>query len=336
MSKPIIILGIESSCDETAAAICQEGKIVANIISTQFDHARYGGVVPELASRLHQAYILPVVEQALERANVAKEDLSAIAFTVGPGLPGALMVGVNFAKGLALGLGCPLIAVDHLLGHIVSLFIEEPFPSFPFICLTASGGHTQLSLVKSILDIEVLGKTIDDAAGEAFDKAAKLLGLPFPGGPQIDKLAQGGKVDFHQFPEPKVEGFNFSFSGLKTSFLYYLRREVAKQPDFISKHLEDICASLQHRIVTTLLNQLTKAAEHYQVTNLAIAGGVSANSYLRKLFFEACKQKKWNAFIPPFKYCTDNAAMIALTGYYQYLRSDFVSHKVTALPNGKF
>jgi N6-L-threonylcarbamoyladenine synthase len=333
-SRPITILGIESSCDETAAAICQDGKVISSLINTQIDHARYGGVIPELASRLHQVYILPVVEQALLQAGINKNEISAVAFTIGPGLPGALMVGVNFAKGLALGLDCPLIAVDHLLGHIVSLFIEEPAPSFPFICLTASGGHTQLTLVKSHLDFELLGKTIDDAAGEAFDKAAKLLGFPFPGGPQIDKYAQNGNIYFHKFPEPKTEGFNFSFSGLKTSFLYYLKKELARDPAFISNNLSDICASLQYRIVTTLLNQLTRAAEHFGVRDIAIAGGVSANSYLRSSFYEICKRKNWRGFIPSLKYCTDNAAMIALTGYYQFLRQDFVSHRITALPAG--
>jgi N6-L-threonylcarbamoyladenine synthase len=337
------ILAIESSCDETAAAVCCDGKILSNIIATQYVHEQYGGVVPELASRAHMQNIVPVTDAALIKAGTGIREIDAIAFTHAPGLIGALLVGSEFAKSLALSLNKPLIAVHHMQAHVLSNLISEPKPSFPFLCLTVSGGHTQIVLCESPMKMTLLGETIDDAAGEAFDKSAKLLGLPYPGGPLVDKYAQQGNPERFHFPEPQVPGLDFSFSGLKTSILYFLQNagkshiykeeftatEKEKQ-EFIQKNLADICASVQNRIVTILLNKLKKASLQTGIKDLCIAGGVSANSSLRKAFAEMGEKHHWNTFIPPFEYCTDNAAMIAITGYYKYLAGDFADFSVSA------
>ena len=326
-----IILGIESSCDETSAAVCIDGQIHANIIATQAMHAAYGGVVPELASRAHQQHIVPVVEQALATAKISKKDLDAVAFTRGPGLLGSLLVGTSFAKGLALAMDIPLIAVNHMQAHILAHFIDEPKPQFPFLCLTVSGGHTQIVLVRDYFDMEVLGQTLDDAAGEAFDKTAKILNLPYPGGPLIDKYAKEGNPNAFTFPEPQIPGLDFSFSGLKTSILYFVRDHVAENPEFVAQNMPDICASVQDRIVSILLNKLKKAAEQTGVRDIAMAGGVSANSGLRNALHTLGENRKWNVFIPKFEYCTDNAAMIAIAGYYKYLAKDFTPQSVEPL-----
>lgn len=326
-----IILGIESSCDETSAAVCIDGKIYANIIATQAMHAAYGGVVPELASRAHQQHIVPVVEQALATAKISKKDLDAVAFTRGPGLLGSLLVGTSFAKGLALAMDIPLIAVNHMQAHILAHFIDEPKPQFPFLCLTVSGGHTQIVLVRDYFDMEVLGQTLDDAAGEAFDKTAKILNLPYPGGPLIDKYAKEGNPNAFSFPEPQIPGLDFSFSGLKTSILYFVRDHIAENPDFVAQNMPDICASVQDRIVSILLNKLKKAAEQTGVRDIAMAGGVSANSGLRNALHALGEKRKWNVFIPKFEYCTDNAAMIAIAGYYKFLAKDFATQSVEPL-----
>lgn len=325
------ILGIESSCDETSVAVCVNGEIRSNIIATQAVHQHYGGVVPELASRAHQQNIVPAVQEALSTAKISKNELSAIAFTRGPGLLGSLLVGTSFAKGFALANNLPLIEVNHMQAHILAHFIDSPKPSFPFLCLTVSGGHTQIVLVKNYFDMEVLGSTIDDAAGEAFDKTAKILGLPYPGGPLVDKYAQTGNPDAFTFPEPQIPDLNFSFSGLKTSILYFINKGVQQNPNFIQEHLEDICASVQQRIVTILLAKLTKASKLYGISQVAIAGGVSANSGLRKSLQELAEVKDWQVFIPKFEYCTDNAAMIAIAGYYKFLAADFVGQDVAPL-----
>jgi N6-L-threonylcarbamoyladenine synthase len=325
------ILGIESSCDETSVAVCVNGEIRSNIIATQVVHQHYGGVVPELASRAHQQNIVPAVQEALSTAKISKNELSAIAFTRGPGLLGSLLVGTSFAKGFALAKNLPLIEVNHMQAHILAHFIDSPKPSFPFLCLTVSGGHTQIVLVKNYFDMEVLGSTIDDAAGEAFDKTAKILGLPYPGGPLVDKYAQTGNPHAFTFPEPQIPDLNFSFSGLKTSILYFINKGVQQNPNFIQEHLEDICASVQQRIVTILLAKLTKAAKLYGISQVAIAGGVSANSGLRKALQELAEVKDWQVFIPKFEYCTDNAAMIAIAGYYKFLAADFVGQDVAPL-----
>lgn len=325
-----ILLAIESSCDETSAAICREGVILSNVITSQLEHEKYGGVIPELASRLHQQQIVRVVEAAMNQANIDKKELDAIAFTQGPGLLGALLVGVSFAKGLALGLNIPLITVDHMQAHILANFLSPTPPEFPFLCLTVSGGHTQLVLVKDHLEMEILGQTRDDAAGEAFDKAAKIMGLPYPGGPLIDKYAKEGNPKFHRFPSSDVGGWEFSFSGIKTSLLYFLQKETKADPDFLTKHLADVCASYQYQIVETLLKKMQAAAEATGVKHLALAGGVSANSELRRRFQEMCVKHKWQAHIPDFQYCTDNAGMIAIAGYYKYLKDDFAD--LTAAP----
>lgn len=323
MSK-IIILAIESSCDDTSAAVLADGEVLSNVTANQAIHERYGGVVPELASRAHQQNIVPAVETALQRAGIEREQLSAVAFTVGPGLLGSLMVGVSFAKGLALSLGIPIIAVNHMKAHVLAHFIDEPKPSFPFLCLTVSGGHTQIVKVRDYLDMEVIGETIDDAAGEAFDKTAKLLGLPYPGGPLVDKYAQQGNPKAFVFPQPKAKGaFNFSFSGLKTSVLYLVQQKMQENPNFIAQYRDDLCASVQDTIVRYLLKKLSAAARKHQINQLAIAGGVSANSGLRAAFADLGKQKGWQTYIPQFQYCTDNAGMIAITAYYQYLAADF-------------
>ncbi len=323
-----VILAIESSCDETSVAICNNGKITANVIANQTIHENYGGVIPELASRVHQQNIVPVVQQALIDAKVTKKDINAVAFTRGPGLLGSLLVGVSFAKSFALALDLPLIAVNHMQAHILAHFIDEPKPSFPFLCLTVSGGHTQIVLVKDYFDMEIVGETLDDAAGEAFDKTAKILNLPYPGGPLIDKHAREGNPLAYKFPEPQIKGLDYSFSGFKTAILYFLRDQEKEDPDFIQKHLNDICASVQHSIVQILLNKLKKAAKQYGIKDIAIAGGVSANSGLRNSLGELAAELGWNVFIPAFEYCTDNAAMIAIAGYHKYLNKDFVGQDI--------
>lgn len=320
----IAILAIESSCDDTSAAVLLDGKILSNITANQQIHELYGGVVPELASRAHQQNIVPTVDAALKKAGIDKKQLNAIAFTIGPGLLGSLMVGVSFAKGLALALDLPMISVNHMQAHVLAHFIDEPKPQFPFLCLTVSGGHTQIVLVEDYLKMQVVGSTIDDAAGEAFDKTAKILGLPYPGGPLVDKYAQLGNPKAFTFTQPRAKGeFNFSFSGLKTSVLYFIQNQMKQNPNFIHENMNDICASVQDTIVRYLLKKLKEAAKHYQIKQIAIAGGVSANSGLRHAIIETGKQKGWTTFIPQFQYCTDNAAMIAMTAYYQYLNSDF-------------
>lgn len=318
-----IILGIESSCDETSAAICIDGKVHSNIIANQVIHEKYGGVVPELASRAHQQNIIPAVQAAIRGAKIHKKNISAVAFTKGPGLLGSLLVGTSFAKAFALALDIPLIEVNHMQAHILAHFIEHPKPSFPFLCLTVSGGHTQLVLVRDYFDMQLVGQTLDDAAGEAFDKTAKILGLPYPGGPLIDKYAQQGSPDAFRFPEPQIPGLDFSFSGLKTSILYFVQQNQQANPDFVSQNLGDICASVQARIVSILLNKLKRAAKETGASNIAIAGGVSANSGLRNELLLLGKREGWQVFIPRFEYCTDNAAMIAIAGYYKYLAGDF-------------
>lgn len=321
----IVILAIESSCDDTSAAVCINGTVVSNLTATQKIHEQYGGVVPELASREHTKNIIPVVAEAIKKAGIHKNDISAVAFTRGPGLMGSLLVGGIFAKSFAQSLKVPLIDVHHMQAHVLAHFIDEPKPSFPFLCLTVSGGHTQIVLINDFLDMEVLGETIDDAAGEAFDKTAKLLNLPYPGGPLIDKLAQSGNSAAYKFSEPQIEGLNFSFSGLKTNILYFLQKEVKANPSFIQDHLNDICASVQHSIVLILMNKLKKAAQLTGIREIAIAGGVSANSELRKQLTRLGENYSWNTYIPDFQYCTDNAGMIAITAYYKYLQQNFCS-----------
>jgi N6-L-threonylcarbamoyladenine synthase len=325
------ILGIESSCDETSVAVCVNGEIRSNIIATQAVHQHYGGVVPELASRAHQQNIVPAVQEALSTAKISKNELSAIAFTRGPGLLGSLLVGTSFAKGFALAKNLPLIEVNHMQAHILAHFIDNPKPSFPFLCLTVSGGHTQIVLVKNYFDMEVLGSTIDDAAGEAFDKTAKILGLPYPGGPLVDKYAQTGNPQAFSFPEPQIPELNFSFSGLKTSILYFINKGVQQNPNFIQEHLEDICASVQHRIITILLAKLTKAAKQHGISQVAIAGGVSANSGLRNAIENLAKENNWEFYLPAFQYCTDNAGMVAIAGFHKYHAGKFLSQSAVPL-----
>lgn len=326
-----IILGIESSCDETSASICIDGEIKSNIIAGQAIHAKYGGVVPELASRVHQQNIIPTVDQAIIQAKVTKNDIDAVAFTRGPGLLGSLLVGTSFAKSFALARKIPLIEVNHMQAHILAHFIDNPRPSFPFLCLTVSGGHTQIVLVKDYFDMELIGQTLDDAAGEAFDKTAKILNLPYPGGPLIDKYAQLGDPKAFSLPEPQIPGLDFSFSGLKTAILYLVQRKVAENPSFLEEYRDDVCASVQGRIVSILLNKLKKAAKQTGVKDIAIAGGVSANSGLRTELLAMGERYKWNVFIPKFEYCTDNAAMIAIAGYHKYLKKDFVGQDIGPL-----
>ncbi|ULQ57500.1 tRNA (adenosine(37)-N6)-threonylcarbamoyltransferase complex transferase subunit TsaD [Flavihumibacter rivuli] len=321
----ITILAIESSCDETSAAICRDGKILSNIIATQSVHEQYGGVVPELASRAHMQNIVPVVERSLREAGVGLDELDAVAFTSAPGLIGALLVGAQFAKSLALALNKPLVTVHHMQAHVMANLIEAPGPTFPFLCLTVSGGHTQIVLCESPTQMKVIGETIDDAAGEAFDKSAKLLGLPYPGGPLIDRYAKEGNPKAYRFPEPQIPGLDFSFSGLKTAILYFIQEHTREQPGFIDNHLPDICASIQYRIVSILLNKLKKAALETGIKEICIAGGVSANSGLRAGLTEMGKRYGWNTYIPPFQYCTDNAGMIAITGYYKFLEGEFAA-----------
>jgi N6-L-threonylcarbamoyladenine synthase len=326
-----VILAIESSCDETSAALIRNGKVLNNIIASQAVHQKYGGVVPELASRAHQRNIVAVVEEALQNSGVKKSQLDAIAFTRGPGLMGSLLVGVSFAKGMALGLSLPLIEVNHMHAHVLSHFIEDPKPSFPFLCLTVSGGHTQIIVVKDFLELEVIGETQDDAAGEAFDKAAKILGLPYPGGPLIDQYAQEGNPKAFMFPVTTMPGLDFSFSGIKTAFLYFLRDEKAKDPQFIERNLNDICASIQRHLVNMLLNRLIDASEQTGIKEIAIAGGVSANSGLRNGLEKLANKKDWKVYIPAFEYCTDNAAMIAMAAHYKYLRKEFCNLDISPL-----
>ncbi|NVO29831.1 tRNA (adenosine(37)-N6)-threonylcarbamoyltransferase complex transferase subunit TsaD [Hymenobacter lapidiphilus] len=329
------ILAIESSCDDTSAAVLVDGEMRSNVVATQQVHVQYGGVVPELASRAHQQHLVPVVDAALKQAGITKSDLDAVAFTQGPGLLGSLLVGGMFAKTLALALGKPLIAVNHMRAHILAHFIEEPRPEFPFLCLTVSGGHTQLVVVRGPLSMEIIGQTIDDAAGEAFDKTAKLLGLPYPGGPHLDKLARQGDPLRFPFPVGTMPGYDFSFSGLKTAVLYFLKKETAKNPDFVQQNLADLCASIQHTIIQTLLRQLRRAAADQQLTQIALAGGVAANSGLRQALQDEAVAQNWQVFIPAFQYCTDNAAMIARTAQFQYEAGDFATQLVSSDPRLK-
>ncbi|MFZ4542710.1 MAG: tRNA (adenosine(37)-N6)-threonylcarbamoyltransferase complex transferase subunit TsaD [Saprospiraceae bacterium] len=326
----ICILAIESSCDDTSAAILKDGKVLSNCVATQDIHKLYGGVVPEVASRAHQFNIVPIVDQAIQQAGINKNEITAVAFTRGPGLMGSLLVGVSFAKAFALSLDLPLIEVNHLQAHVLAHFAEEPFPAFPFICLTVSGGHTQIIVVRDYLDMEIIGTTIDDAAGEAFDKSGKLLGLDYPAGPMIDKLARLGEHKF-KFAEPQIPDYGFSFSGLKTSILYFLKKEMALNEHFIEENLNDICASIQSTIIKILMKKLIKAAKDHKISQIAIAGGVSANSGLRQALEEAGARYKWTTFIPDFQYCTDNAGMIAVAAYYKYLKGEFVGQDVVPL-----
>jgi len=327
----LIILAIESSCDETSAAIIKDGRVINNIVATQDVHKEFGGVVPELASRAHQQNIVPVVDKALKGAGVDKSELSAIAFTRGPGLLGALIVGTSFAKALALGLDIPLIEVNHMQAHILSHFIDEPAPEFPFICLTVSGGHTQIVLVNDFLDMKVIGETRDDAAGEAFDKSAKLLGLEYPGGPLIDQYARNGDANRFKFSKSKVPGYDYSFSGIKTSVLYFLKAEIKQDSNFIKDNISDLAASIQKTIVEMLIEKLVMAAVDNNITNIAIAGGVSANSGLRKSITETARQYNWQTHFAALEYCTDNAAMIAIAAHYKYLSKDFAGLDIAPL-----
>lgn len=335
-SKYMIILAIESSCDETSAAVIANGQIQSNVVATQLIHTLYGGVVPELASRAHQQHILPVVDQALNDAKVTKKDLDAIAFTKGPGLLGALLVGTSFAKALALGLKVPLIDVHHMQAHVLAHFIGDPKPAFPFLCLTVSGGHTQIVRVDSPLEMKIIGETRDDAVGEAFDKTAKLLDLPYPGGPLIDKNAAHGDPYKYAFPLPEMPGLDFSFSGIKTSFMYFLQKQTRENPLFIAENMDDICASIQHTLVDILLKKLKKASRETGISEIAIAGGVSANSGLRQSIKELGDKLSWNVYIPAFEYCTDNAAMIAMAAHYKYLAGDFCPQTVSPMARMEF
>ena len=332
----ISILAIESSCDETSASIIVNGKVLNNIVATQSVHEKYGGVVPELASRAHQENLIPVVHEALSTAGISKKELSAIAVTRGPGLMGSLLVGVSFAKAFAKALDIPLIDVNHMQAHVLAHFIEEPKPSFPFICLTVSGGHTQLVLVKDHLTMEVIGETQDDAVGEAFDKTAKLLGLPYPGGPLLDRHAKEGNPKAFTFPVTRMPGLNYSFSGIKTAVLYFLRDQLAEHPNFITDNLADLCASIQHTLVEMLLIKLKEAMKQRGVTEVAIAGGVSANSGLRAALSSLAQRKGWTLYVPEFEYCTDNAAMIAMAAHFKYLRGEFVGYDIAPLAKMKF
>lgn len=327
------ILAIESSCDDTSAAVICDGRVLSNCVSTQEMHRIYGGVVPEVASRAHQVNIIPVVEMALKNAGVNKQDISAVAFTRGPGLLGSLLVGTSFAKAFALSYDIPLIEVNHMQAHVMAHFAEAPFPDFPFLCLTVSGGHTQIIRIDDYLKMEILGETLDDAAGEAFDKAGKMLGLGYPAGAQIDKLAQTGTARF-PFPEPAVPGLNFSFSGLKTAILYFLRDQMAQNSNFIEENLADISASIQQTIVTILLKKLRKASRQTGIRTVALAGGVSANSGLREALEKYGGKEGWKTFVPRFEYCTDNAAMIGITGYYKFLRSEFCDQDAAPYARG--
>lgn len=326
------ILAIESSCDDTSAAVISNGKIGSNIVAGQLIHELYGGVVPELASRAHQQNIVRVVEKALKVANITKNELNAIAFTRGPGLLGSLLVGTSFAKAMALALEIPLIEVNHMQAHVLAHFIDDPKPTFPFLCLTVSGGHTQIVLIKDYATMVVLGETQDDAVGEAFDKTAKLLGLPYPGGPLVDKYAQLGNPLAYEFPLSEMPQYQFSFSGIKTSILYFLKKRVTENPNFIAENLNDICASVQHTLVRMVLQKLRKAARELNIKEVAIAGGVSANSGLRKTLHEMGEKENWHVYIPDFQYCTDNAGMIAIAAHFKSLKGDFSNQEVSPLP----
>jgi N6-L-threonylcarbamoyladenine synthase len=337
----IYILGIESSCDDTSAAVIANDVILSNITAGQEVHKNFGGVVPELASRAHQQNIIPVVETAIKKANISKNQLSAIAFTRGPGLLGSLLVGTSFSKAMALGLNIPLIEVDHLQAHILAHFIRNtersnPVPRFPFLCLTVSGGHTQIVLIRDYFDMAIIGQTIDDAAGEAFDKAAKIMGLPYPGGPMVDQLARTGDPAKYKFARPQIPGLDFSFSGLKTSFLYFLRDRLKEDPEFIEKNKADLCASIQSVIIETLLIKLRKAADETGIREIAIAGGVSANSGLRAALTAAGDKLGWTVFIPAIQYSTDNAAMIAAAGYFKFSRSEFAMQSAVPYARSTF
>ena len=332
----ISILAIESSCDETSASIIVNGKVLNNIVATQSVHEKYGGVVPELASRAHQENLIPVVHEALSTAGISKKELTAIAVTRGPGLMGSLLVGVSFAKAFAKALDIPLIDVNHMQAHVLAHFIAEPRPNFPFICLTVSGGHTQLVLVKDHLTMELIGETQDDAVGEAFDKTAKLLGLPYPGGPLLDRYAKEGNPKAFTFPVTRMPGLNYSFSGIKTAVLYFLRDRLEENPNFITENRADLCASIQYTLVEMLLIKLKEAMKQYGVTEVAIAGGVSANSGLRAALSTLSLRKGWTLYVPEFEYCTDNAAMIAMAAHFKYLRGDFVGYDIVPLAKMKF
>lgn len=329
----ITILAIESSCDDTSASVCRDGKILSNIIANQSVHEKYGGVVPELASRAHMQNIVPVVDNALLTANIKLQDIDAVAFTQAPGLIGSLLVGAQYAKSIALSLNKPVIAVHHMQAHVLANLIGEDIPSFPFICLTVSGGHTQIVLAHSPLKLEILGQTIDDAAGEAFDKSAKMLGLPYPGGPLIDQYAASGNPKAFTFAQPQIPELNFSFSGLKTSVLYFLQKQT---PEFIQENMNDLCASIQYTIIQILMKKLMKAVEQTGITQICIAGGVSANKGLRQALQETGIKKGWKTYIPAFQYCTDNAGMIAITAYYKYQESLFEDLSVTPSPRSSF
>ena len=328
MKDPVIILGIESSCDDTSAAIISNQTLLSNVVAGQKVHEIYGGVVPELASRAHQQNIIPVVDTAIRQAGISPADISAVAFTRGPGLLGSLLVGTSFAKGYALAKGIPLIDVNHLQAHVLALFIQEkeiqkPVPQFPFLCLLVSGGNSQIILVKNHLEMEIIGQTIDDAAGEAFDKCAKVMGLPYPGGPHIDRLAREGDPGRFTFAKPSVQGYDYSFSGLKTSFLYFLRDQLAIDPEFIRNNMADLSAALQRTIIEILMNKLVRAAKSLKIKEIAVAGGVSANSGLRNALRLEADKRRWNLYIPDLQYTMDNAAMIAITGYFKYQRGEF-------------
>ena len=339
-NKSIYILAIESSCDDTSVAVLYNDKVLSNVVAGQKIHAQYGGVVPELASRAHQQNIVPTIHEALKQAKVDKKELKAIAFTKGPGLLGSLLVGTSFAKSMALALNIPLISINHMQAHILAHFIDDEKqqkPSFPFLCLTISGGHTQIVLVKDYFSMEIIGQTIDDAVGEAFDKSAKILGLPYPGGPFIDKYAQLGNPKSFEFPHPKTKDpLDFSFSGLKTAILYFIRDHEKENENFIKNNLNDICASIQHTITSILMEKLKIAVEQTGITNIAIAGGVSANSGIRKALGDADINLGWNTYIPKFEYTTDNAAMIGIAGYYKYLNEDFENISISAKARLKF
>lgn len=336
----ITILGIESSCDDTSAAVIRDQQLLSNVIANQDVHIAYGGVVPELASRAHQQNIIPVVDLAMNKAGVSSDDIDAVAFTRGPGLLGSLLVGTSFVKGFALAKGIRMIDINHLQAHVLVHFIqtEDHFetPVFPFLALLVSGGHTQLVVVRSHLEMEIIGRTIDDAAGEAFDKCAKLLGLPYPGGPMIDKLSEEGDPERFSFNKPRMDQFDYSFSGLKTSFLYFLRDELKRDPEFIKKNQSDLAASLQKTIIDILMDKLIKAAEATGIRDIALAGGVSANSGLREALTIHAQEKGWKTYIPPFKFTTDNAAMIAITGYYKYLSGQHAEHNITPMARMHF
>ncbi|MFW6218904.1 MAG: tRNA (adenosine(37)-N6)-threonylcarbamoyltransferase complex transferase subunit TsaD [Bacteroidota bacterium] len=337
----VIILGIESSCDDTSAAIIKDGVLLSNCIAGQAVHEKYGGVVPELASRAHQQNIVPVVDVAIRDSGINKSDISGIAFTRGPGLLGSLLVGTSFAKGFSLAMKVPLIEINHLQAHVLAHFIQEKgiekkLPSFPFLCLLVSGGHSQIIIVKDFLDMHIIGQTIDDAAGEAFDKCAKVMGLPYPGGPVIDKLARQGNPSSFIFNKPSVPGYDYSFSGLKTSFLYTLRDHLKTNPAFVQEKIHDLSASLQKTVVEILIEKLVKASEETRIKRIALAGGVSANSALRNSIEHTAREREWETYIPPLKYTTDNAAMIAINGYYKYLAGQFADHSLVPRARMKF